>query len=301
MPDLAMNFPDDVNFGPTFTFATVPSPTPGTAVAPAIYAATSGTGGLNTLLRNTNAPRTYQMQFSAAALGGLPVGARITELRFRLTSTAVAAFPSNTVTWSDYDVTLAQAANPIAGMSTTFALNMRSPALVKSGALSLSANTFTASADPNAFASLVVFDTPYVYQGGDLVMLFSHPGSDSTNTAFLDDLSVSTPGYGTDFRAFSANSFNATVGSQAAVTIAQIVFTFSPGVTILHDGGNVVVVGTGGSPGGSYRLMSSTDIALPISQWTPVATNLFDGSGGFRYTNAMDAGLPAQFFRIAVP
>ena len=128
MPDLNMNSPDDVNFGPAFTYTPGPwvLPQP-TVVAPNNYTLIGGTGGLNTLVRSTNAPRTYQMQFAAAALGGLPVGARITELRFRLYTNAAAAFPTNTVTWSDYEITLAKAATNISTMSATFSANMTSP------------------------------------------------------------------------------------------------------------------------------------------------------------------------------
>jgi hypothetical protein len=300
MPDTGPPYPDAVWFGPTFTFTPGPLAPTVAVVAPTNYTATYGTGGLNTLLRNSGFPRTYQMQFSQAALGGLPVGAKITELRFRLMTNS-AAFPANTVTWSDYQVTLAQAANPVSAMSTSFAANMLSPVLVKDGALSISANTFATSAGVNPFCSLVVFDTPYVYQGGDLVMLFSHTGSDSASSAFLDAVTSSTPGYGTDFRAFSATSFGATAGSQASVTIAQIEFACSIGESILRDGTKMVIVGTGGPPGATNRIMTSTNITLPISQWSPVATNQFDGSGGFRYTNVINTGLPARYFRIALP
>jgi hypothetical protein len=43
--------------------------------------------------------------------------------------------------------------------------------------------------------------------------------------------------------------------------------------------------------------MASTNIESPIWLWTPVATNLFDGSHGFQYTHAISLGLPAQFLR----
>jgi len=300
MPDTGPPYPGAVWLGPTFTFNLGPLPPSGTAVAPASYIAAYGSGGLNTLLRNSGNPRTYQMQFSPAALGGLPVGAKITGLQFRLVTNSV-AFPTNTVTWSDYEVTLAQAANSVSGMSANFAANMLSPVLVKSGALSVGANTFTTSASLNPFCSLVVFDTPYVYQGGGLVMLFRHPGSDSANSAFLDSVVTTAPGYGTDFLALSATTFNATSGTATSVTIAQIVFAYSPGETISLDGTNVVIVGMGGPPGANYHLMASTNCALPISQWTPVAASQFDTSGSFRYTNAISANLPAQFFGITLP
>jgi len=301
MPDIGPPYPEAIWFGPTFTFTLGPVAPPGVAVAPGNYTAKSGTTGVNTLLRNNGAPRTYQMQFSPAALGGLPVGARITELQFRLSTNNAAAFPANAITWSDYQVTLAQAANSISGMSTNFASNMLSPVLVKSGPLSISANSFAAGGNPNSFSSLVVFDTPYVYQGGDLVMFFRHNGSDAANTAFLDAVNSSTPGYGTDFRAFSTNSFNAPSGIQASMTIAQIVFGYSIVETISHVGTAVVIAGTGGPPGWPCHIMASTNVALPISQWAPVAASLFDGSGSFRYTNAVSADLPARYFRIALP
>jgi len=289
-------------FGPTFTFTSGMLPPLGTVVAPGAYAATSGPSGLNTLVRDLGLPRSYQMQFTPAALGGLPVGARITELRFRLYTNATPVFPTNTViTWSDYEVTLAQAAKSLPGMSTNFAANMLSPVLVKSGALSISAHRFTGGANPNPFASLVVFDTPYVYQGGDLVMLFRHPGSDTLETDYLDAVTTNTPGYGTDFRALSANTFNAIGGVQALLTIAQIVFTYTPRETIFLDGTNMVIVGTNGPPGGRYHLTACTNLAPSIAQWLAVTTNQFDGNGSFRYTNAIQPDLPAQLFRITVP
>ena len=301
MPDTGPPYSGAMWFGPTFTFTLGPWAPTGTNVAPVSYTATPGTTGLNTLLRNSGNPRTYQMQFSAAALAGLPVGAKITELRFRLQNIPVAAFPTNNVNWSDYEVTLAQAAYPISSMSTYFTSNMRSPVSVKSGALSLTANTFTAGASPNGFGSFIVFDRPYVYQGGDLVMHFSHPGSDSATTAYLDALTTTTTGYGTDFRALSASSYAANTGAAASATIVQIVFTYSPGQTISCNGTNVVVVGAGGPPGGTYHLMACTNSAWPMSQWTPVAASQFDVSGGFHYTNALNATSPALFFRIALP
>jgi len=81
----------------------------------------------------------------------------------------------------------------------------------------------------------------------------------------------------------------------------QIVFTPSISETISLAGTNVVISGTGGLFGETYNLLTSTNLASPMSKWTPVATNVFDGSGGFRYTNAIKANLPAQLFRTALP
>jgi hypothetical protein len=241
------------------------------------------------------------MQFSAAALSGLPMGAQLTELRFRQDATATTAFPPTAIAWSEYNVTMARASNAVSAMSSTFANNMLAPILVKTGALAVAANRFPAGDTPNAFASFIVFDKPYVYQGGDLVMLFRETGGNSASTTLLDALSTATAGYGTDFRALSAPTFAGTVGAGASVTIPQIVFSYSPSHTISRSGTDVVVVGAGGPPVGGYQLLASTNVSLPAAQWTPITSNLFDNGGAFRYTNSIISNLPARFFRIALP
>jgi hypothetical protein len=274
---------------------------PPAVVAPVNYTAVTGNGGLNTLLRNTNAPRTYQMQFTSNALAGLPVGARVTALGFRLYTNNTVNFPAAAVHWSDYEVTLAQAANPISSMSTNFQANLRNPVLVKSGVLSIGANQFTAGGNPNIFGTLLALDRPYVYQGGDLVMHFTHTGSDSLTTALLDAVTNSSPGYGTSFRALSATTFGATGGTAASVTIVELLFTPAITQAIALSGNQLIINGAGGLGGATYRILTATNIALPLVQWTPLVTNQFSASGGFSYTNLIPHNVPAQFFRVALP
>jgi hypothetical protein len=186
-------------------------------------------------------------------------------------------------------------------MSATFSANMRNPVLVKSGSLSIAANQFTAGGNPNPFGTLVVLDTPYVYQGGDLVMLFTHPGSDSTATALLDALTTSSPGYGTSFRALSASTFQASSGTATSVTIAQIVFIPTVIQTIGGTGNQVIINGAGGLAGSTYRILSATNVAVPPVQWTPIVTNQFNTSGSFSYTNVIQPSVRAQYFRVSLP
>jgi hypothetical protein len=210
-------------------------------------------------------------------------------------------FPAGTVTWSDYEVTLAQAANPISSTSTNFQANLLNPVLVKDGALSIGANQFSTGGNPNSFGTLVLLDTPYVYQGGDLVMQFTHTGSDSATTTIFDAASSASPGYGTSFRALSANTFGATSGTAASVTIVEIVFTPTITQTIARTGNQVIINGAGGLAGATYRILAATNVALPLVQWTPMVTNQFNASGGFSYTNVIQPNLPAQYFRVILP
>jgi len=147
-----------------------------------------------------------------------------------------------------------------------------------------------------------VLDSQYVYQGGDLVMQFTHTGSNSTNTTFLDAATSAVPGYGSLFRAISANSFAATSGSASSVTIVEII-TATPPITqtIARNGNQIIINGTGGKAGTTYWILTTTNVALPIAQWTPIVTNQFSAGGGFSYANVIQPNTPAQFFRVIVP
>ena len=57
----------------------------------------------------------------------------------------------------------------------------------------------------------------------------------------------------------------------------------------------------GGLAGATYRILTATNAALPLVQWTPIVTNQFGASGGFSYTNVVQPNLRAQFFRAILP
>ena len=63
----------------------------------------------------------------------------------------------------------------------------------------------------------------------------------------------------------------------------------------------LVIHGTNGTPGAVYYVMTTTNLALPLAQWTPIFTNTFDGGGNCAFTNAYHTDVPQQFDRIQVP
>ena len=56
-----------------------------------------------------------------------------------------------------------------------------------------------------------------------------------------------------------------------------------------------------GHPGGTYRVLVSTNAALAIADWTRTATNTFDSTGEFRFTNTIAPGSPELFYRLQSP
>ena len=70
-----------------------------------------------------------------------------------------------------------------------------------------------------------------------------------------------------------------------------------PGInSAVLSGNKLVLNGTNGIPGGVYMLLTSTNLATPLSSWLPLTTNSFDFSGRFSYTNSIT--VPQQFFII---
>lgn len=66
-------------------------------------------------------------------------------------------------------------------------------------------------------------------------------------------------------------------------------------------GSDFVISGAGGFPNGTFRLLSSTNVALPVAQWAVEATGQFAPDGTFTVTNPVVAEVPQKFYLIAVP
>ena len=63
------------------------------------------------------------------------------------------------------------------------------------------------------------------------------------------------------------------------------------------NGPTLTLTATNGLPNEGYALLSSTNVALPLNQWTPVLTNKFDGSGNLNLsTNVINPGDAQRFY-----
>jgi hypothetical protein len=68
---------------------------------------------------------------------------------------------------------------------------------------------------------------------------------------------------------------------------------------VVRSGMNLIFSDVGGQAGSNYLMLVSTNLAQPLSGWTPVLTNTFDGSGNFNFTNPM--GQEQQIFYTIRP
>jgi len=62
------------------------------------------------------------------------------------------------------------------------------------------------------------------------------------------------------------------------------------------SGASLILSGQGGTSGGSYELLGQSDVTTSASTWPAISTNLFDASGTFSVTQAVQPG--NRFFRV---
>jgi alpha-galactosidase len=67
---------------------------------------------------------------------------------------------------------------------------------------------------------------------------------------------------------------------------------------IVTNGNNLVISGTNGVPNWTYYVLTSTNVSLPLSNWTVIATNTFDGGGNFNFTNSPNPPAPQTFYLL---
>lgn len=65
--------------------------------------------------------------------------------------------------------------------------------------------------------------------------------------------------------------------------------------------GNLILTGTGGTPNGSYSVLSSTNVAAPLSEWIVSASGTFDGTGAYSNAIPVNASEPRRFYQLRIP
>lgn len=156
---------------------------------------------------------------------------------------------------------------------------------------------------------------PYGIDGTNVVGYFSDPNNNYNYDGFLFSLgstnltTVSDPlGIGGTFaQGISGNAIvgyyydnngaphGFVVGTPSVPIPAPVISAFA------LTGGEYTLRGTNGVPDGPYALLSSTNLALPLNNWTLVTTNTFDGNGACTFSNTMDPAAPRMFYRLQEP
>jgi hypothetical protein len=69
----------------------------------------------------------------------------------------------------------------------------------------------------------------------------------------------------------------------------------------VFSAGNLVLSGTGGTPGASFAWLTATNLTTPLADWTTNTTGTFNGSGGFSTSIPVVQAEGQRFFRLSTP
>ena len=61
---------------------------------------------------------------------------------------------------------------------------------------------------------------------------------------------------------------------------------------------DLVLAGTNGTPGMPFQVMSTTNVALPVAEWTMETSGLFGVDGRFSITNTVTPDVPQKFYLL---
>lgn len=131
-------------------------------------------------------------------------------------------------------------------------------------------------------------DNAHPLAAGQSFQLFS---AGSYDGAFVNIIPAA-PGAGL---AWDTNSLT----SSGTLSITSVPWPIITSVSL--SGTNLVISGTNGAMNGTYAILTSTNLLLPLSQWTTNASSQFDGSGNFAFTNGISPNTPQQFYLLKTP
>ncbi len=120
---------------------------------------------------------------------------------------------------------------------------------------------------------------------GDTFQIFTAGGSISGS---FTSISPTTPGTGLAWNT-----------SQLSSGVLSVVSNSGPAFTnVVLSGSNIIISGSGGSPSGTYFVLTATNLLTPLINWGVSSTNYYDSNGNFSVTNPVTVGTPQRFYRI---
>ncbi|MGO8766016.1 MAG: RICIN domain-containing protein [Limisphaerales bacterium] len=156
------------------------------------------------------------------------------------------------------------------------------------------ANGFALSG-PNPKAQLVLSsytgaaDQLWTFQASGSAVILQNDGSGQV----MDDFNLST----TPGTVIGQWPIDGGLNQNWLLTPIPLLACQPPGVS----NGNLILTGTGGAPNGGYTWLATTNLAVPLADWTINMTGNFDGSGSFSNAIPISSFPQAQFFLLRSP
>ncbi len=136
--------------------------------------------------------------------------------------------------------------------------------------------------------ALIVSNADTPLQGGDAFQLFTAQTFAGNFSSLA--LPALTPGL-----YWNTNTFKTDATIRVAVETPPVISN----IGIVN--GKLVLSGTGGVTNGTYYVLTSTNLAAPLTNWTRLLTNQFDAIANFNFTNIIAPKAPQNFYLLQLP
>jgi PKD repeat protein len=190
--------------------------------------------------------------------------------------------------------------------ANTFATDQRGYPRTQNGRIDIGAmelptvKPFTANPTNWFVLSSVQFNSTNVDSDGSAITQWNWNFNDSTTSTAQSPLHV----YTTAGSFFPGLTVTNNLGLALAVSGPAIFVSPPPAFKVVSQSKtNLTLNGSNGVSGLTYYVLMSSDLTMPRSEWTPVATNLWSTNGSFTFTltNAVNKAVPKQFYLLQVP
>ncbi len=236
-------------------------------VVPNANATVSATTVLNNPMRNAGAARTYMMGINASELAAIPPGSLITGISMRAghTGSNPAVWPANNaVTFNDYEVTVGNVI-PTATWTNSFMGNFTgTPVMARDGFMLVPQGIYqnvVAAPTANPWGEFYWdFQVPFLYTGGDLGVLMTHPGSNDPTSIFFEQVPSNTAVHGQAIT--QSSTFQATTASTMnyAFCVIRVHYGYGSPAGCPGTGGMTpMLVQNGNVTGGGQILLSTAN------------------------------------------
>lgn len=181
-----------------------------------------------------NVPRRFQMLIAHAPIS-LMTNKYISSISFRLQDSHTNSWPLSDTTFGSYEIYLSKGVTP-PNMQMNFAANITgSQTMVRSGSLTIPTGSVPGGNSSNPHAYTFVFDTPYLYTGGNLVIEIRHTGSNSSTSVPSKAIYTNSTAYGTYLSACWQLDTGITVANFSYIRINAVESLGVKSVTIDND------------------------------------------------------------------
>ena len=204
----------------------------------------------------------------------------------------------------------------VSGLATAFALNANQSLTNSSGLTGVIDGNFNDSAGTNSFSYTNGIPVLLVTNGTFALAAAGILKIDNLGPAFLPGsykliaraIGTNAGSVAGSLPAFSVAGNGIAAGTAAALQLTggelflKVVATNPPVLgNISVSGANLILAGSNGVAGANYLVLAATNLLLPLTNWSVMATGQFSRGGSLNFTSPIDSRSPQYFYRLRLP